>query len=221
MTNRDIRSAASAYLCGRLRGKVSSAKIVSGLEEQGYTVVYYNGVSDTGDVKQLAELLGVGEHMRSLKGFTYADSGSRIVFLNEELSEEERCYVLLHEQAHILLGHLKSGAVIGQDVIQESEANEFVHYVLYPDFTARLRLHRRQIGWITAALAALICIFLLICAMPDTAGKAGVGDYYVTSTGNKYHEKDCIFVKDKTNVRRISPEEISEKGYEPCEICLP
>ena len=39
--------------------------------------------------------------------------------------------------------------------------------------------------------------------------------------GNKYHEKDCIFVKDKTNVHRMTEEEFESGEYEPCRICLP
>ena len=43
----------------------------------------------------------------------------------------------------------------------------------------------------------------------------------LTSTGNKYHEEECIFVKDKTNTRRLTIEEFESGDYEPCDICLP
>ena len=92
----------------------------------------FNAVSNSKDISELATLLGVGEYLLSSKGFTYADNNSRIVFLNEDLSEEERVYVLLHEQGHIFCRHLCEGNILGNDVVQEHEANEFVHFVLYP-----------------------------------------------------------------------------------------
>ena len=47
------------------------------------------------------------------------------------------------------------------------------------------------------------------------------GTYYITESGNKYHERNCIFVKDKTNIRRMTVEEFESGEYEPCAICLP
>lgn len=47
------------------------------------------------------------------------------------------------------------------------------------------------------------------------------GDYYITSSGNKYHEKECIFVKDKTNVQRLTKEQFDSGEYDPCQMCLP
>lgn len=103
---KQVRKIAGEYLRRQISGALSSEKIISVLESQGYTVVQYNSVSNSKDISELAALLGVGEYLRSSKGFTYADSNNRIVFLNEDLSEEERVYVLLHEQGHILCRHL-------------------------------------------------------------------------------------------------------------------
>ncbi len=47
------------------------------------------------------------------------------------------------------------------------------------------------------------------------------GEYYITDTGHKYHRADCIFVKNKENVRRLTEEEFFSGDYEPCEMCLP
>ena len=128
---KQVRKIAGEYLRRQISGAVTSEKVISVLESQGYTVVQYNSVSNSKDISELAALLGVGEYLRSSKGFTYADSNNRIVFLNEDLSEEERAYVLLHEQGHILCRHLCEGNILGNDVVQEHEANEFVHFVLY------------------------------------------------------------------------------------------
>ena len=45
--------------------------------------------------------------------------------------------------------------------------------------------------------------------------------YYVTPTGKKYHREDCIFIKDKKNVERLTDKEYYSGEYDPCQICLP
>ena len=47
------------------------------------------------------------------------------------------------------------------------------------------------------------------------------GEYYLTESGNKYHKEECIFIKDKTNVQRITVKEFESGEYAPCKMCLP
>ena len=47
------------------------------------------------------------------------------------------------------------------------------------------------------------------------------GEYYITESGEKYHKEDCIFVKDKKNVERLTETDYYSGEYEPCQICLP
>lgn len=42
---------------------------------------------------------------------------------------------------------------------------------------------------------------------------------YITEKGNKYHRKDCKYLKG--NYRSISLKKVKEKGYEPCLVCKP
>ncbi len=76
-------------------------------------------------------------------------------------------------------------------------------------------------------LVILVCVCVLVAVIGVTVfsivskENSYYGEYYVTSTGSKYHEKDCIFVKDKTNVRLLTKEEFENGDYEPCETCLP
>ena len=44
---------------------------------------------------------------------------------------------------------------------------------------------------------------------------------YVTSTGECYHKKECIFIKNKTNTRKLAKEEFEKGTYSPCDMCLP
>jgi hypothetical protein len=44
---------------------------------------------------------------------------------------------------------------------------------------------------------------------------------YITYTGECYHKKECIFVKNKTNIKRLTKEEFESGTYSPCDMCLP
>ena len=46
-------------------------------------------------------------------------------------------------------------------------------------------------------------------------------EYYRTTNGEKYHEKDCIVIKDRNNVKRVTEKDMRTKKYEPCHVCLP
>lgn len=64
-------------------------------------------------------------------GFTYADMEYRFVFVNKELNENEKKLVLAHEMGYIVCGHFTHAPILGNSVIEEGEANQFAHYMLY------------------------------------------------------------------------------------------
>lgn len=64
--------------------------------------------------------------------FTYQDPHLRIVFMQENLSQQEQIILLSHELGHILCRHLKCSPATGpgSSVLQEQEANEFASILL-------------------------------------------------------------------------------------------
>ena len=46
-------------------------------------------------------------------------------------------------------------------------------------------------------------------------------DLYRTESGTKYHIKDCIYIKDRKDVFRLTKKEFESGEYEPCEACMP
>lgn len=44
---------------------------------------------------------------------------------------------------------------------------------------------------------------------------------YVTTSGQKYHRKNCRYVRGKDNTLEISINQAEEKGYSPCSKCKP
>ena len=193
------------------------------LEKLGYTFVEFNYVLNDEPVATLIEQLKLSDEIVRTKGFTYVDDRNRLVFVNEDLNEQEQLLVILHEIGHIYCGHFSHGNIIGNDVKEEHEANEFVHYVLKPTMADRLKRiiskHRRIILIAIIALAIVVVGIFILGRI--RAEKQYYGEYYVTESGQKYHRKECIFVKDKDNVHRLTEEEFNSGDYEPCQICLP
>lgn len=216
---KQIKKMSLDYLHRYGNEKLTPNMVIKGLESQGYTVVKFNNVENSEEVSVLISLLGVGNYIASSKGFTYADNHNRIVFVHEDLSEDEMVYVLLHEQGHILCRHLQEGNIFGNDVTQEYEANEFAHYVMNPGIGYRIIKHKIPI--IAAICIILVAVIIILVVGAIKKEQSYYGDYYITASGHKYHEADCIFVKNKTNVRRLTQEEFESGEYEACEICLP
>ncbi len=192
-------------------------------EQQGYTIVEYNQVSNDGSVQVLIDTLSLADYISHSKGFTYADQNYRIVFIHEDLTDEEKVKVLAHENGHIFLQHFSSSQVIGKDVQEEYEANEFAHYIQLNSFADKVRNnianHKRAYIFTLILLIAIIIIGVFLGMRENE--KQYYDDYYITSTGNKYHKEDCIFVKDKTNTERLTKEQFESEEYEPCAMCLP
>lgn len=222
MTN-NIKATAKSFLIEFKVGDVTLDKLKQVIRSQGYTIIEYNHVSNSEEVESVITLLGVGKYIEQTKGFTYADEQRRLVFLHEDLSDEEKLLVLAHEEGHIYCGHISSASVMGKDVVEEYEANEFTHYILNKSIPQRIgsfvNAHRKVfVGAIVSLL--IIAVGLLIFRYIQKE-QSYYGEYYITSTGNKYHEKDCIFVKDKTEIERLTKDQFESGDYEPCGMCLP
>lgn len=220
---RNIKKSVRLFKKQYMVAVISEKSICDALSKQGYTVIYFNAIFNDDNVSQIITNLKLDKYIQSNKGFTYANDKYRLVFVNEDLSEEERLLVLAHEQGHIFCGHTFCQAIIGQDVKQEHEANEFAHYLLYPSKGSKVKqlMKERQ----KLLLAILICTAVIgagIMAFSITSKEnLYYGEFYVTSTGNKYHKKDCIFVKNKMGIKRMTKEEFESGNYEPCKTCLP
>lgn len=221
--NNNIRAAARSFLNEYKLNEVTLDNLKQIIKSQGYTIVEFNNIFNEENVTQIIDALGVNEQVEKTKGFTYADSKRRIVFLNEDLSNSEKLLVLAHEEGHIYCNHFSSVPIIGREVVEEHEANEFTHYILNNSIGQKIGIiikKRRKPIIISLAIILAILIGMVVVGVIQKE-QSYYGDYYITSTGNKYHEEECIFVKDKTNIHRMTIEEFESGEYEPCEICLP
>ena len=123
-----------------------------------------------------------------------------------------------HEEGHILNGHMHQADVLGDDMVQEYEANKFAHHLLRDKTAQKCR---------RAVIAAVYELLLL----PGTDTGVFFGtrhsaavyteDLYRTAIGGKYHLRECTYLKNRTDIVRLTKEEFDSGKYTPCEACLP
>ena len=159
------------------------------IEKQGYTVIEYNSAYNSEHVDTLIKTLNLENRIIQSRGFSYADNNCRLVFVDESLTDEEKLIVLAHEEGHIYCKHLCKSSVIGEDVLDECEANEFSHYILEPT-AARLLVgytfyHKKTV--IAVGLIAVIILLGITAGALKKRESTYYGNYYVTETGKKYH----------------------------------
>jgi hypothetical protein len=190
------------------------------IRSQGYSIVEFNAIFNDEDVALIIENLRLDNLISERKGFTYADSKNRLVFVHEDLSVDEKLSVLLHEEGHIFCGHIEENTYLGRDIQQEVEANEFAYCVQYPTATDKSAFFvKKNKVWLS--IVSVILAVSLISLAWFMREKELYGEYVITKTGNKYHQSDCIHVKNKTNTHRLTVEQFESGEYEPCGTCLP
>lgn len=203
--------------------QITYADLKHAAEDMGYTIIEFNSLYNENNVQTVINNLSLQDAVTQSKGFVYINNKYRLIFINECLNEEEKQLVLSHEIGHILRGHFSESSIIGKDVHDEFEANEFSHYLLKQDVGRKILYsvyrHRKTVTLMTALIMIAVISFGTVMIVREN--QSYYGEYYVTETGNKYHKRNCIFVKNKKNIRRLTKEEFDLGKYEICGICLP
>lgn len=219
----DIRKKVCRFIKDQRLSTVSFQSLSTAAGRLGYTIIYYSRGKNTPETETLISEFQLAVPVKTTNGFLYSNGDYRLIFINQDLADEEKKIVLSHELGHIVCKHLHSGQGIGFDVREEYEANEFSHFLLNPSVTQKTRQsaasHKKAV--IAIILTVTLLIGGIVTASVIKTQKSYYGEYYVTSTGSKYHKKDCVFVKNKANVRRLTKEEFESGDYSPCEMCLP
>ena len=65
-------------------------------EKEGFTVIEFNSAANDDDVQTVIKNLDLSKQIENSRGFTYADSQNRLVFINEDLTAEEKLMVISH-----------------------------------------------------------------------------------------------------------------------------
>lgn len=193
------------------------------ITSQGYRIIEFS-VSDINEnLEELINSLNIGKYIKSRKAFIYQDELHRILFLRRDLSKNEKTILLIHEEGHIYCGHMKNKTVSGQNIHDEFEANEFTHYIMQHKNNsqppAQIRKPDKKI-----ISVSLFLVFILFCGVfipREIQNFIYYEKYYVTTSGTKYHKKDCRYVKNKKNLRRLTKKDFEKNLFDPCKICFP
>lgn len=191
--------------------------------DYGFEIIDFGRESNPGGVAALISELALQRYIETSSAFTYQYKGIKLIFLCESLTESEKRYALAHELGHIACGHMSHNRCSSDSVEDEFEANEFAHYLLNPSVLLRIQvfisLHKRV--FIIGILCILITAAGLFFASRAAKEEAYFGNFYVTDSGERYHEKNCITIAGKKSVHRMTEDEYNSGQYSPCLVCLP
>lgn len=203
--------------------KIALENLLYIVNQQGFEILEYSQLDEKDSVWEIIRTLNLVPYAKSGKAFAYQHGSTKIIFLCEELTADEKLYVLAHEEGHILCCHLSSGFDNSNSVEQEQLANEIAHYLLHPPLFVKLRiaiLERKKLA--IAIISVILGITIaLIATRVIVRNNSYYGEYYITENGTKYHEKDCMIIKDKNNTERLTKAEFESGEYDPCQVCLP
>jgi len=218
-----IKKKAKSFIRKHKLKTVSFENLKAVAEKSGYTVIEYNTSYNDENVRTIIFNLNLQKEIVMSKGFTYVDKNYRLIFINEDLTDEEKTLVLTHELGHIECGHLSLQYIIGKDIKEEHEANEFSHYLLNVNMITKGRITVSEHKKLFVAVIILLLITLItsVVIVSVKKEKSYYADYYITSSGSKYHKKECIFVKNNKTAKRLTKEEFETEKYSACNICLP
>jgi len=99
------------------------------INDAGYCVIFYN--TDVGDAE--IKRYKLEAKAEKTKGFVYNSATTKIVFIDNDITAEDKRYILLHELGHILLGHLELSRISAEnnillDIAADAYAYEMITY---------------------------------------------------------------------------------------------
>ncbi len=204
------------------------------IEYNQFLIVEYKKHTNSESVSELIKRLGVEEEVQHNDSFLYLTSNLKILFINADISVEDKCALLRHELGHICDPNFKNGAASYSKIKREEFANEFSCYIKNPGIGFKFILFIIKKWKLIISMIALSACVLGFSIMikpliiqqttPVTADistfKNSDNTYYVTSRGKKYHRKHCVIVKYRNSLTELTINEAVEVGYEPCLICI-
>lgn len=188
------------------------------IQKQGYSIIEFNSFDNTPDVNNIIKSFSLTDYIMKTRAFTFTNENFRLVFVNEDLADEEKLLVLLHEEGHIFCDHFSKRDIFGEDVKDEEEANDFAHYILKPSLSIKLFKHKKAL---ICALIGLLVLTIGVFAVNFAIKESSYyGNYYIARTGHSYHLKDCGYVQNKTDSHRMTKKEYNTGEFLPCERCI-
>lgn len=217
------RKTASKLLVNHGLTTLTLDDLIAIIEDSGFVIVDYSSNRNDSYMNALIKELSVQKLIDEGKAFTYQRDNTKIVFVCERMTAEEKRYVLAHELGHISCGHLETGVSYCQSVNDEYVANEFAHYLLHPGVVVQARAwcHSHRIATVLIIALLIFAIASVSVAHYVSLQRSFYGEYYTTDSGERYHLKGCPIIRGKSNIHRLTKEEFEAGKYKPCMVCMP
>ncbi len=205
------------------------------IESNQFTIINYKKTSNSEYIAELIEKLRIEKEVEHNDSFLYLTKNLKILFINANVSVEDKCALLRHELGHISDPNFKNDDSNYSKIKREEFANEFAFCIKNPGIGFKLKLFiikKWKLIFSMFALAAFILgLYFMINFLIIKQTKSVTTDiststtsdstYYVTSSGKKYHKKHCIIIKYKNNLTEVTLNEAINARYKPCLICFP
>jgi len=192
-----------------VNGNIDFVSVEKYLLTLGYHVIFFNTPAGDNEIKRY----NLEEKAAGSKAFTYIGSG-KIIFIDNNLSADDKTYLLYHEAGHILIGHTEYERLSAKNKIKiDIESDAFAYAIMNPIKRNKLTICLA----ISSILFCMLSVFLFINMNHISAGTNS--EVYVTATGTKYHTKECFHVRGK-DTAKIEKHE-ADKIYMSCSVCNP
>ena len=226
-----LQKTANKYI-KKLNRAITFDSVVNYLQTRGYTVMYYS----TPECSALLEEYGLINLSKSVNAITYSCDSVNLVFINDKIPLHDMICSILHETAHILLGHMSSNPFAVDNRQNEMEAEALAYTIM--------NYKKSRMPFFVVAIALIVLLgsaALYFCYpksvettayIPQTVQTDNFTKQYdkevkekisetvlVTPYGTKYHRSDCRYVKNK-NCTTLTRTE-ADKKYAPCSVCKP
>lgn len=200
------------------------------IEDKQFNIIEYKKYSNSNSVAELIKKLQIENEIEQNDSFLYIRDNLKFIFINSDVSEQDKCALLRHELGHICDPELKSTGINHSAINREEFANEFSCYAKNPGICFKIYVFCVRKWRLLAVVVLIACVlgFLSMINHPtspvteDTPIPSNSDStYYVTSGGEKYHRDNCIIIKYRTNLTELTLNEAINDGYGPCMICNP
>lgn len=201
-----VRRTANKFI-KELNGNINFTAIENYLSKIGYKIIFFN--TPLGDI-EVARYKLTGK-LTDKDATTYVNA--RIIFIDNNVSPEDKEYLLYHEAAHILLKHTEEKISVKNYLLMEMEADAFAYELI--NYTKP----QRSLCILVVALITAFIFYVSYIGYQTYNSSVHADTIYVTSSGKCYHRSSCIHVKEKDCAALERKEAV--KNYDPCKVCNP
>lgn len=211
------------YFIKKLHKDLSFESVRFYYEKKGWHVIFFT----PGD--PLVSRLGLSDKIAE-KGFIFCDEFEKYIFINANLSAKEKRNAIFHEAGHIELNHDFSDLC---SEAKEREAQEFANELIKYASKNKKVLGKHKI--VSAAVLVAVSFYFIgsktstwqnnnsntvnTVAPAENTSDTQSQYVYVTSSGKKYHTKDCYYIRNNENSYKVDLK-TAKQNYLPCSNCI-